>query len=158
MNAEQLRDHLHYKIPQIRLAILREPIEHPLPNIRTPRDLEQYLEPLRHMSEENFVCLHLNVLLQVTGFHVVSQGTVSTSLAHPREVFKAAILNNAYSIVVAHNHPSGSLIPSDDDVATTKHLIAAGEMLGIQLLDHLIVSFAGVASVREDYPSLFGDK
>lgn len=158
MNTEQLREHLQYKIPQIRLALLREPIQEPLPNICTPRDLEPYLEPLRHMSEENFVCLHLNVLLQVTGFHLVSQGTVSTSLAHPREVFKAAILNNAYSVVVAHNHPSGSLIPSEDDVTTTKHLIAAGELLGIKLLDHLIVSFTGLASVREDYPSLFGDK
>lgn len=155
MNTRTLKKHLKYKIPQIKLAILREPSSEPLPAIRTPSDLEQYLEPMKHMAEEHFVALHLNARNQVAGFHVVSHGTVSASLVHPREVFKAAILNNAYCVIVAHNHPAGSTDPSPDDVDTTRQLIAAGKLLGIEILDHLIVSFRGVASIRESRPDLF---
>ena len=82
---------------------------------------------------------------------------ITASLAHPREVFKAAILNNAYCIVVAHNHPSGITTPSQDDLQTTKQLVAAGKLLGIDLIDHLIISFRELTSIREQYPSLFGD-
>lgn len=97
----------------------------------------------------------LDARLQVTGYHVVSHGTVSASLVHPREVFKAAILNNAVSVVVAHNHPAGSTDPSQEDLDTTRQLIAAGRLLGIEILDHLIVSFRGVSSIRESHPGLF---
>ena len=155
MNTRTLKKHLKYKIPQIKLAILREPSSEPLPAIRTPSDLEQYLEPMKHLSEEHFIALHLNARNQIAGFHVVSHGTVSASLVHPREVFKAAILNNAYCVVVAHNHPAGSTDPSPDDLNTTRQLIAAGKLLGIEILDHLIVSFRGVASIRESYPGVF---
>lgn len=71
MNTRTLKKHLKYKIPQIKLAILREPTSEPLPAIRTPSDLEQYLEPMKHLSEENFVALHLDARNQVTGYHVV---------------------------------------------------------------------------------------
>lgn len=155
MNTRTLKQHLKYKIPQIKLAILREPASEPLPAIRTPDDLEQYLEPMKHLSEEHFVALHLTARNQVMGYHVVSQGTVSASLAHPREVFKAAVLNNAYCIVVAHNHPGGSTDPSPDDINTTKQLVAAGRILGIEILDHLIVSYRSISSIRESHPHLF---
>ena len=155
MNTRTLKRHLKYKIPQIKLAILREPSSEPLLAIRTPCDLEQYLEPMKHLSEEHFVALHLNARNQVTGYHVVSHGTVSASLVHPREVFKAAILNNAYCIVVAHNHPAGSTDPSPEDLDTTRQLLSAGKLLGIEILDHLIVSYRGVTSIRESHPHLF---
>lgn len=155
MNTRTLKKHLKYKIPQIKLAILREPTSEPLPAIRTPGDLEQYLEPMKHLSEENFVALHLNSRNQLTGYCVVSHGTVSASLVHPREVFKSAILNNAYCIVVAHNHPAGSTDPSQDDLNTTRQLVAAGKLLGIEILDHLIVSYRGVGSIRESHPGVF---
>jgi DNA repair protein RadC len=77
MNTRTLKKHLKYKIPQIKLAILREPTSEPLPAIRTPDDLEQYLEPMKYMSEEHFIALHLNAKNQVMGYHVVSHGTLS---------------------------------------------------------------------------------
>jgi DNA repair protein RadC len=64
-------------------------------------------------------------------------------------------LNNAYCVVVAHNHPAGSTDPSPEDLDTTRQLIAAGKLLGIEILDHLIVSFMGVASIRESHPQVF---
>lgn len=155
MNTRMLKKHLKYKIPQIKLAILREPSQEPLPAVRTPEDLTQYLEPMKHLSEEHFVALHLNARNQLTGYHVVSHGTLSASLVHPREVFKAALLSNAYCIVVAHNHPGGSPDPSPEDLQTTRQLVDAGKLLGVEILDHLIVCYRQVSSIRESYPDLF---
>jgi DNA repair protein RadC len=107
------------------------------------------------LSEEHFVALHLNARNQVMGYHVVSHGTVSASLVHPREVFKAALLNNAYCLIVAHNHPAGSPDPSPDDINTTRQLVAAGKILGIEIIDHMIVSYRSVSSMRESHPYLF---
>ena len=157
MNTRTLKKHLKYKIPQIKLAILREPASQPLPAIRTPSDLEQYLEPMKHLSEEQFVSLHLSARNEVIGFHVVSHGTVSSSLVHPREVFKAALLSNAYCMVIAHNHPAGSTDPSREDLETTKQLVSVGRLIGIQILDHLIVTYKQVSSIRESHPHLFGE-
>ena len=155
MNTRMLKKHLKYKIPQIKLAILREPSQEPLPAVHTPEDLTQYLEPMKHLSEEHFVALHLNARNQLTGYHVVSHGTLSASLVHPREVFKAALLSNAYCIVVAHNHPGGSPDPSPEDLQTTRQLVDAGKLLGVEILDHLIVSYRQVSSIRESHPDLF---
>lgn len=155
MNTRTLKKHLRYKIPQIKLAILREPSTAPMPAITTPQDIEPYLEPMRHLAEEHFVALHLDVRNRIIGYHVVSHGTVSSSLVHPREVFKAGLLSNAYSLIVAHNHPSGSTRPSPDDLDTTRQLIAAGKVLGVTILDHLIVTFSEVVSIRESCPDLF---
>ena len=94
----------------------------------------------------------------MTGYHVVSHGTASASLVHPRELFKDALLSNAHCVVVAHNHPTGSLVPSDDDIVTTKQLIAAGRILGVNVLDHLIISFRACASLRESYPAIFEEQ
>jgi len=157
MNTRALKKHLKYNIPQIRLAIVREPANYPMPAITTPEDVEHYLAPMKIMSEEHFVALHLNAKNQVTGFHVVSHGTVSASLVHPREVFKAALLSNAYAIIVAHNHPAGSTEPSPEDIDTTRQLIAAGKLLGVQILDHVIVTYREIASIRESYPHLFSE-
>lgn len=155
MNARALKRHLKYKIPQLKLCILREPESAPMPEIHTPADFEQYLLPMRHLSEEHFVTLHLSSIHKVIGYHLVSQGTLSSSLVHPREVFKAALLSNAYTIVLAHNHPAGSITASPDDIQTTKQLVDAGKIMGVTVLDHLIVTDSGVYSIRESHPELF---
>jgi DNA repair protein RadC len=80
---------------------------------------------------------------------------VSASLVHPREVFKAALLANSTAIIVAHNHPSGSETPSLEDLETTKTLIAAGELLGVKVLDHVIVISTGLTSLRESHGYLW---
>lgn len=74
---------------------------------------------------------------------------ISATLVSPREVYKAAILANSHAILVAHNHPGCSLAPSDDDIQTTRQLVKAGELIGVPLVDHVIVSADGTLSIRE---------
>ena len=94
-------------------------------------------------DREMFIVLAINTRNKIAGIHTVSVGSLDTSIVHPREVFKFAILANAASIVVAHNHPSGDIAPSGDDIELTKRLQKAGEILGIDVLDHLILGYDG---------------
>lgn len=77
------------------------------------------------------------------------------ALVHLREVYKSAILSNSFALIVAHNHPAGSLKPSAEDIETTKTLIKAGQILGVSLLDHIVVSSKGSTSIRETEPDLW---
>jgi DNA repair protein RadC len=148
MTNKILQKHLRYRVPQMKLALIRQRVCEPS-TIFTPSDIDQFTEPLKHFSEEYFIAYHLDTKHHVIGYHEVSHGTLSSSLVHPREVFKAALLSNAHSIIVAHNHPTGSLTPSDEDLATTKQLVEAGKIMGVPLLDHIIVSCRGLRSLRE---------
>ena len=76
---------------------------------------------------------------RVTAVHLVSQGSLSQSIVHPRETFKSAVLANAAAVILVHNHPSGDVTPSREDAEITRRLKEAGELLGIRVLDHLIV-------------------
>ena len=91
-------------------------------------------------SREHFAALYLNTAHEVIGFAIVSTGTANTTLVHPREVFQRAVLLGAMALIVAHNHPSGGERPSEEDSRVTKVLKEAGEVLGIRLLDHIIVT------------------
>ena len=145
---------LKYIVPEMRLALIKEPGVKPLP-INCPEDLERFVAPLKVYSEENFVSFHLDAKNQVIGYHIVSHGTVTASLVHPREVFKCALLANSHAIIVAHNHPAGSLTPSKEDLEVTKTLIKAGEILGVNVIDHIIVSSNGLSSLRETHGYLW---
>jgi DNA repair protein RadC len=94
---------------------------------------------LQDQSTEVFGILCLSTKLQVIAFHEVSRGSLDSTLVHPREVFKAAILANASAIVLAHNHPSGDPTPSADDLVLTARLVEAGSILGIDVLDHIVI-------------------
>jgi DNA repair protein RadC len=98
---------------------------------------------------EVFAVLLLSTKHNVLGYHEVSRGTLDSSLVHPREVFKAAILANASAVILAHNHPSGNPTPSPEDHQITRRLSRAGELLGIHVLDHVIVGDSGYVSFRE---------
>lgn len=154
MNSRTLRKHLRYMVPQIRLALVKEPGAKPQP-ICCPEDIGKFVEPLVLASEEQFVAFHLDAKNQVTGYHIVSHGTVTASLVHPREVFKAALLSNSHALIVAHNHPAGSLTPSTEDIDVTRTLISAGDLLGVKVIDHIIVSSNGLHSLRENHPHLW---
>jgi DNA repair protein RadC len=96
---------------------------------------------VRHLADrrqEHFICISLNGANAVNTIRIVSIGLVNRALVHPREVFADPITDRAASIIVAHNHPSGSLQPSEDDITVTKQLKEAGQILGINVLDHLI--------------------
>ena len=94
-------------------------------------------------SEEYFGLFCLNSKGTIIAYHEVSHGDLCSSITHPREVFKRALLNNASSIIIIHNHQSGNANPSDTDIATTRRLIDAGELLGIPVLDHIIIGAGG---------------
>lgn len=155
MSTTKINNHLNYMIPQLKLVLIREEFENEIKPIRIPSDISMYVEPMRHLAEENFVAFHLDAKMNIIGYQVVSQGTLTASLVHPREVFKSAFLSNANSIIVAHNHPAGSLSASDEDIETTRLLIKAGKLLGVPVMDHIIVSYKGEASIRELHPSLW---
>ena len=120
-------------------------------NVSCPADIYNlsFIQELRHADREKFVVVHLNARNMIISYEVVSIGTLNASMAHPREVFKAAILNNAASIMLIHNHPSGDLEPTGDDVLLTARLKKAGEILGIEVLDHIIASSKGYKSLKE---------
>lgn len=100
---------------------------------------EAFCALIGNPDREYFVCLLLDGKNRITGIHTVSQGSLNQSIVHPREVFKAAILANSAAIVLAHNHPTGDLTPSREDLEITRRLKEAGELLGVHVLDHVIV-------------------
>ena len=120
--------------------------------ISCPKDIYEVLTKVCRIqcnAEEVFILITLNTKNIVTGYFEVHRGTINTSLVHPREVFKRALLNNASNIMVAHNHPSGDPNPSKEDIQITERLKEAGNLLGINLLDHIIVGEDKYISLKE---------
>lgn len=109
-------------------------------HINSPRDIVPYIQNYAISKKEHFVSITLNGGHDIIEIHVVSVGTVNKSLVHPREVFGPAIKENAAAIILCHNHPSGNSDPSKEDIETTKKMLAAAEILGITVLDHIIIS------------------
>ena len=118
-------------------------------SISQPSDVLGWLGEVRTSDREQFVCLHLDARNHVNAMEIVSTGSLNASLVHPREVFKAAILNNAASIILAHNHPSGDVTPSREDIELTRRMIQAGEIMGIEVLDHIIAGPERFLSMKE---------
>ena len=123
--------------------------------IRTPKDALPVLAALRTGAKESFVVVTLDGNNQVIKVHPVTVGLANQSQIHPRETFHPAIADMAVSILIAHNHPSGNLEPSESDLAATRRLVEVSKTLGIPILDHLIVSDGGFLSLRERYPAYF---
>lgn len=107
--------------------------------IGQPEDAVTLFQSLENADREMMLLLCLDRKGQPTHIQTISIGTLHSSLVHPREVFKTAILSNSASIIIAHNHPSGDPTPSHDDLEITKRIKEAGELLGIELLDHIII-------------------
>lgn len=113
------------------------------PEILSPEDVWKLCADFRESKKEHFVAFYLDTQGKVIERQIVSIGTLDTSLVHPREVFEPAVALHAASVIVAHNHPSGSLEPSAEDIEITKRLIHAGKILGIEISDHVIVAETG---------------
>ena len=118
-------------------------------SISSPDDVLPLVEDLRGLRQEHFVCITLNGAGEVLAKRTITIGLLNHSLVHPREVFAEAITDRAASVICIHNHPSGSREPSPQDIAITAQLRDAGSMLGIQLLDHIIVTKSGFTSLKE---------
>lgn len=91
-----------------------------------------------HEVKEKFCVFWLSSVNKVIGFEIVSEGTLDSSLAHPREIFRGAIVSSCANIIIAHNHPSGNTAPSPEDIRITKKLIKSGNILGVKIYDHII--------------------
>ena len=118
--------------------------------IRTPEDVARFMRSLlKDNAREHFMALFLNGANQVVSYSLVSLGSANYSLAHPREIFQPAILAGACTIVVGHNHPSAELTPSQEDIAVTKRLRDAGNILGIPVLDHVLFTHTDFVSFKD---------
>ena len=120
--------------------------------IKSPADvaaLARDVLEMHEMAEENFIILCLNTKNKIAGVHTISIGSLNASIVHPREVFKVALLNNANGIICLHNHPSGDPEPSREDIEITHRLVNAGNILGINVLDHVIIGEQRYVSLKE---------
>jgi len=123
---------------------------HPGAAIHGPADVFAHFHPsLRLARHEKFIALLLDGRHRVLREEVVSQGTLTASLVHPREVFRTALRESAAALILVHNHPSGDPTPSVEDREVTRRLERAGELLGIRVLDHVVVAERGFCSLKE---------
>lgn len=119
--------------------------------VNSPQMIADYfMEELRHKREECFVVIFLDAKCRMLGNEVVSTGSLTASIVHPREVYKKAVQKSAHSIIALHNHPSGDPSPSEEDIQITKRLKQAGDIMGIPLLDHIIIGDGIYRSLKEE--------
>lgn len=118
--------------------------------IHGPEDAAVYVMPrFRYETKEHFAVMLLNTKNHVLSVHVVSIGSLSASIVHPREVFREAIQNAAASVILLHNHPSGDPSPSREDILVTERLVKAGKIMDIPVLDHIIIGDEKYISLKE---------
>jgi len=118
--------------------------------IRSPNDVHSLLSSeLSHLTKEHFICLLLNTKNRLISKEVISIGSLNAAIVHPREVFRAAIKRCSASLICVHNHPSGDSTPSPEDIALTKRLVNVGEIVGIDVLDHIIIGTGNFVSLKE---------
>ena len=118
--------------------------------IETPADMLPHVRHYADRKQEHFLCASINGANEILNIRVVSIGLIDRSPVHPREVFADALSDRASSVIVAHNHPSGGVEPSQSDIGITAQLKAAGEIVGIELLDHIIFNRTGYFSFLEN--------
>ncbi|MFD1926504.1 DNA repair protein RadC [Sporosarcina siberiensis] len=118
--------------------------------VRSPDDAASYMmAEMTSLTQEHFVVLYLNVKNEVLHKKTIFIGSLNSSIVHPREVYKEAVKHSAASIICLHNHPSGTVDPSPEDVDVTKRLAEAGSVMGVELLDHLIIGDHKFLSLKE---------
>ena len=121
-----------------------------LEKIEGPEDVARYALPLlRYEQKEHFLVMLLDVRNRVLAMPTVSIGSLTASVAHPREIFREAIRYSAANMILIHNHPSGDSTPSREDIRITKQMMKAGEIMGIPVLDHVIIAGDGFLSLKE---------
>ncbi len=118
--------------------------------IRYPKDAAEFvMQEMRYLEQEHFVCLFLNTKNQVTHKKCLFVGSLNASVVHPREIFREAVRYSSAGIICVHNHPSGNPSPSREDIEVTHRLVEAGELMGIDLIDHLIIGDQSYFSMKE---------
>jgi DNA repair protein RadC len=119
-------------------------------SIKSPEDVYNLMNHFLHdLDREAFIVISLDTKNQPVSINICHVGSLNASIVHPREVMKSAILSNAASIVIGHNHPSGNCSPSREDIEVTTRLVEAGKIVGIDVLDHIIVGDGEYVSLKE---------
>jgi DNA repair protein RadC len=121
----------------------------PITKIRMPSDILPLLQKYANRKQEEFIVITLDGQHALIKIRSITKGLVNRTIAHAREIFRPAILDNAVSIIIAHNHPSGNAEHSPEDDEITKRMKDAGKLLGINVLDHIIISKGGYFSYLE---------
>lgn len=119
--------------------------------VRTAKDVFEYVADMRSLPKEHLRGLYVNAHYQIIRDEVISIGTVDANIIHPREIFRPAIAASAVGVILVHNHPSGVLEASAQDRAVTNQIVQAGTLIGIELVDHVIVTSDGFMSIMRDY-------
>ncbi len=125
--------------------------------ILSPKDVWDELKDIRDNKKEHFVIFFLDTRNQEIKREIISVGSLNANLVHPREVFEPAVRNLAAQIIIAHNHPSGNSEPSKEDLEITQKLVESGKILGIEIIDHIIVSQNKYFSFASIQPQLFSN-
>ena len=118
-------------------------------SICSPMEIAEKCRDFKKADKEHFCVFYLDTQNKIVGREIVSVGTLNSSIIHPRECFRSAIIKNSAAVIFAHNHPSGSLEPSMEDIAVNKRLVDAGKLIGIEVLDHVIVTKESHKSFKE---------
>ena len=140
----------NYRGIRCRVCLVRDGTNDEVIKISEPSDAYELVkDELAGSDREMILSVMLTVKNDLICVETVSIGSITASTTTPRDIFKSAILANAVAIIVCHNHPSGELVPSINDIAITKQLVNAGELIGIKVLDHLIVSNQGYKCLRD---------
>ena len=140
-----------YRLPRYRVTLVREGCSHTgVKHIHAPEDVHNIIAAeYADAVVETAMMLALDTKNKVIGIFEISRGSLNASIIHPRDVFQRAILVNAASVILVHNHPSGDPTPSSEDVALTKKIVEAGRVLDITVLDHVICGEGNFVSLRE---------
>lgn len=137
---------------KVRIKMVKEEeLDYGVNVIKSPKDVYEMMKLyMDSPTREMMVVICLDIKNQVNCINTVSIGGISSSIAHPREIFMPAILSNSVAIILSHNHPSGIPTPSQDDISLTKKMMEAGKILSIDVLDHVIIGDETYCSLREE--------
>ena len=142
------------KTQEYKIAVVRE-VYVSSDNATCPKEIETYWReaietaPWYDCDKEHLVAIHVNTKRKITGYDLVSIGSLSETTAHPREIFRKAIMRSASVLIIVHNHPSGDPSPSDADIRLTRKIAKAGNLLSVELLDSIIIGHKSHQSLRE---------
>lgn len=142
---------MSYRLPRYRVTLVREGSSSNINNhIRTPEDVMDILSAEYETAVvETAQMLALDTKNKIIGVFTISTGSLNASIIHPRDIFQRAILSNAASVILAHNHPSGDPTPSPEDIELTGKLVEAGKVMDIAILDHVIIGDGRFVSLKE---------
>jgi len=142
--------YMNYTLDELMIMVQEVTTKENIPKITDAKEAYNLLYEYSHKEQEHFLLITLDGASRVINKRVIHIGTLNQSLVHPREVFRPAIMDNAAGIIVAHNHPSGTLEASRADIQITQRLKEVAKLVGISLLDHIIISSKGYFSFSDE--------